>query len=151
MRVLCDTNVLARAATRPDGPAQELIRRLLTSDNHVLVVTPFVLDELVRVLGYTRVRLRSVASTEEIARFLDGLEQACELVEAPTSTLQSVPGDPDDDPVLTGAMHGRVDVLCTRDRHFHASDVVALCARFKIRILDDVALLAELRQAESAE
>jgi predicted nucleic acid-binding protein len=149
MRILCDTNVLARAATRPGGPAQEVVRRLLESQNHVLVVTPFLLDELTRVLGYTRVRLRSIATAEEIAQFLDDLERACELVDAPTAGLPSVPGDPDDDPVLAGAVSGRVEVLCTRDRHFHKSEVVALCASFQIRILDDVALLTELRQAES--
>jgi predicted nucleic acid-binding protein len=149
MRVLCDTNVLARAATRPGGPAQELMRRLLNSPNHVLVLTPFLLDELTRVLAYSRIRLRATASAEEIARFLDDLERAAELVEPPAAPPRAVTTDPADDPIVAGAVQGHIDVLCTRDRHFHKPAVITFCADRNVRILDDVELLAELRQGES--
>lgn len=146
MRVLCDTNILARAATRPGGPAHEVVQRLIAADDHNLIVTPFLLDELTRVLGYTRVRLRSMATAAEIASFIEGLERAAELVDPPALTPLAATADPADDPIFAGAIHGHADVLCTRDRHFQQPAVLALCASYKIRLLDELALLAELRQ-----
>lgn len=148
MRVLCDTNILARAATRPGGPAQEVVRRIIESDDHVLIVTAFLLDELTRVLGYTRVSLRSLATADEIASFITNLERAAELIEP--EIVPTVAADPDDAPILAGAIHGRADVLCTRDRHFQQPAVAALCATYKIRLLNELALLTELRQEPTA-
>ena len=55
MRVVLDSNILARAAHNPAGPAGELLNRLCTAE-HVLIVSPFILDELDRVLRYPRLR-----------------------------------------------------------------------------------------------
>jgi predicted nucleic acid-binding protein len=149
MRVLCDTNVLARAATRPGGPAQEVLRRLIASPGHVLIATPFLLGELTRVLGYARIKLRAAATDEEIAAFLDELEGVAEIA-TPPDAAPAVVGDPADDAVLAGCIAGRVEVLCTRDRHFHRPTVLALCAAQGIRILDELSLLAELRASKSS-
>lgn len=151
MRVFCDTNILARAATRPGGPAREVAQRLIASVDHSLIVTPFLLDELTRVLGYTRVRLRSMATADEIASFIESLERAAEVVDPPALTPPAIAADPEDDPILAGAILGQAGVLCTRDRHFQQPAVLALCARYNVRLLDDVALLSELRQHESSE
>jgi predicted nucleic acid-binding protein len=61
-----------------------------------------------------------------------------------TSTV--VPHDPDDDPIVAAAIAGKVDVLCTRDRHLRRPDVESYCAKHGIRILTDVELLGELRK-----
>lgn len=147
MRILCDTNILARAATRPGGPAQEAVRRIVESDEHVLIVTPFLLEELTRVLGYTRVTLRSTATIEEVAGFVTALERAADLVEPAVGS--AIMSDPNDDPILAGAILGKADVLCTRDGHFRQAAVQALCSTYKIRLLDEVDLLVELRQSAS--
>jgi predicted nucleic acid-binding protein len=50
MRIVLDTNVLARAVTGPGGPAGELLRRV--QRDHLLVLSPFLITELARVLRY---------------------------------------------------------------------------------------------------
>lgn len=148
MRGLCDTNVLARAATRPGGPAHEVVRHLLDDPRHDLIITPYLLDELTRVLGYVRVRIRSVATAEEIAQFLDDLEQGAELVDPP-DVQPAVPHDPGDDPVIAGAVAGHAAVLCSRDRHLYDPAVRTYCEQHGIEIMDDIALLGRLRAADS--
>jgi predicted nucleic acid-binding protein len=54
MRVVLDTNILARAAGSRGGPAGELFERIC--GGQVLVVSPELLAELARVLNYDRVR-----------------------------------------------------------------------------------------------
>ena len=55
MRVTCDTNVLVRAAVRPDGPARAVLLELLSAAHRLVLSGPLV-DELSRVLRYERVR-----------------------------------------------------------------------------------------------
>jgi predicted nucleic acid-binding protein len=55
MRVVLDTNILVRAAKNATGPARELLRSF-ESEDHVLVLSSFILIELLRVLDYPRVR-----------------------------------------------------------------------------------------------
>jgi predicted nucleic acid-binding protein len=54
--------------------------------------------------------------------------------------------DPDDDPILQTAIAGDADVLCSRDDAFRHSAVERVCAEHGIRILDDIALMQELRR-----
>jgi putative PIN family toxin of toxin-antitoxin system len=55
MRVVLDTNVLARAVRGKAGPASRLLDLLLT-EQHTLIASEFLLDELVRVLRYPHVQ-----------------------------------------------------------------------------------------------
>jgi len=48
MRIVCDTNVLLRAALNPNGMAAELLRRIRTS--HTLVSSHAILAKLLAVL-----------------------------------------------------------------------------------------------------
>ena len=59
----------------------------------------------------------------------------------------AVVSDPDDDPILQTAFAGRADVLCTRDEAFRHEIVEHVCAAHGIQILDDMALLKELRRS----
>ncbi len=54
--------------------------------------------------------------------------------------------DPDDDPILQTAIVGRADVLCTRDEAFRHKAVERVCSAHGIRVLDDSALIQELRR-----
>jgi predicted nucleic acid-binding protein len=64
----------------------------------------------------------------------------------PLSVPQIVAADPTDDFILATAAAGRADVVVTLDKHFDDPAVRAFCAAHGIRILDDQALLAELRR-----
>jgi hypothetical protein len=53
----------------------------------------------------------------------------------PQSGGRLVPNDEENDPVLETALHGRVHVLCTLDRHFHHRAVLESCRKRGIEVL----------------
>jgi hypothetical protein len=62
----------------------------------------------------------------------------------PELGMPVVLNDPNDDPVIYTAVGAGAEVLCVRDRHFYASNVIAFCQRYKVGIMDDIQLLARL-------
>jgi predicted nucleic acid-binding protein len=51
MRVLLDTNILVRANPRAGGSARTLFAELARSPEHTLILSPFLLEEVERVLA----------------------------------------------------------------------------------------------------
>ena len=150
MRIVLDTNILVRANPRvsPQGLARDL---LLTtaSGPHTLILSPAILAEVKRVLTYPHVQARWPLTQEAIEQYLVYLEAAGTLVE-PSVVSAPVVSDPDDDPILQTAIVGRADVLCTRDEAFRHKIVERVCKAHGIRILDDIALMQELRRQASS-
>ena len=145
MRVVLDTNVLVRgAAIAGDSPARELLR-LLRDPSHLLIVSHFLINELLRALSYERVRQVHGLDDAGVIDFVAGIEKASLLVTLP-QTIESIAGDPDDDPVLATAVVGGAEVLCTLDRHLHSDAVRSHCATHGIKIMDDIDLLRLLRR-----
>jgi putative PIN family toxin of toxin-antitoxin system len=149
MRVLLDSNILARAAKGGSGPAVELLRRLILPP-HVFISSAFVLSELSRVLRYERLRRVHGLDEEGMDAYVQCLLAAALIVDPPSSAGVGVALDSDDNPVLAAAIHGQAEVLCTRDHHLRHPDVVDHCASKGIRVLTDLELLQELRQTDAA-
>ncbi|MEX0703850.1 MAG: putative toxin-antitoxin system toxin component, PIN family [Planctomycetales bacterium] len=147
MRIVLDTNVLARIAYRPEGPAAALLDRFGPSSPHVVVLS-FILSEVARVLRYPRLQRLHRLTDRQLQTFIDGLRKLGLIVEPEPSDISPLASDPDDDPVIATAIAGDADVLCTLDRHLHASFVTAACAARGIRVMTDVELLRELRTME---
>jgi putative PIN family toxin of toxin-antitoxin system len=147
MRATADANILVRAIASPSGPGGALLD-LLTAPPHVLVVSPYILGEVRRVLAYPRVRKLLRMTDEEIAEFLALIAVCAEVVEP--RDVPMICRDPMDDAVIATAVEGRADVLCTLDRDLHEPIVAAYLATFGIRVLTDVALLQELRRENPA-
>lgn len=151
MRVVIDTNVLVRATKNATGPAREVLRHF-ESEAHVLVLSQFILTELVRVLNYDRVRALHGLLPEECRQFVVSLQQVADVVDVPQGSADgSIPADPDDDPVFGTAVIGQADVLCTLDRHFLHPDVQTHCSAHRVRIVTDVELLALPRRSASPD
>jgi putative PIN family toxin of toxin-antitoxin system len=146
MRIVLDTNILVRANAKARGPARELLQLLVASPQHVLLLSPFLLQELERVFSYERVRASSKLTDEEIAEYLSYLraKDVSEVV-FPGPAPRVVPSDPDDDPVVHTAVVGQADALCTLNRDFHHPFVRNYCRERGVLIADDVALLNLLR------
>jgi uncharacterized protein len=144
VRIVLDTNILVRAnpIVSPRGLARELLLTIL-SGPQVLVLSSAILDEVRRVLTYPHVRARWALSDDAIAGYvsLEDLGLRVDLAES----FPAVVSDPDDDLVLQTAVAGRADVLCTRDAAFRSEMVERFCAAHGIRVVDDIALLGELR------
>lgn len=109
------------------------------------VISPYVLQEVQRVLDYPRLQaIYNLTSGDiwEHVRFLEGNSELVEPADGPPIVLK----DPKDDPVIYTAIAGQVDVLCTVDKHFYEPNVLAFCSRHRIQLMTDVELLHVLRR-----
>ena len=147
MKVLCDANILVRAAMSADGPAMALLG-MIKAPPHRLVTSQILLNEARRILRSARLRRCHGLDDTDIDLFLDGVLLHASLVVVPASIPAVVPQDPLDDHVVFAALAGQVDVLCTRDADLRDPGVVAYCGRRGVRVLTDLELLAELRAAD---
>ena len=149
MRVVLDTNILVRANPKvsPQGLARDLLLTIV-SGPHVLILSSAILVEVQRVLTYPHVRARWPLTEEAIEQYLVFLEAAGVLVELPELS-PAIISDPDDDPILQTAIVGRADILCTRDEAFRHEVVERVCTANRIKLLDDITLLHELRRSSA--
>lgn len=148
MRVVLDTNVLARALPGR-GNAAEAVLLLLLESPHVLILSDFMLVELARVLRYERMWQIHGLSYDQLVAFVELLRQGAELVDVPAAAADAVVlPDPSDDPIVATAVLGRADVITTWDRHFRAPEVVEYLAIRGVRVLREADLLTELRDKE---
>jgi len=143
MRVTLDTNILARVAFSPHGPAGELFD--VIQAHHTLVLSPAMLTELSRVLNYERVRRLHRLGDAAIAGFVKSIEAGALIVGLAQPVAAVVSADPDDDYVIATAVAGNSGVICTRNKHFVHPDVLDYCRSHGIRVLSDLELLGELR------
>jgi putative PIN family toxin of toxin-antitoxin system len=150
MRVVLDTNVLARAVRGGTGPAAELLGIVLAAP-HVFILSPFLLSELARVLRYERVRKLHKLDDSQLDTYVQSLQAAALVVNPPAAAAAAVvSADPDDDPVVATAVTGQAEVLCTRDRHLGSTAVRAYLSAQGVQVLTDIELLQLLRAAGSS-
>jgi putative PIN family toxin of toxin-antitoxin system len=149
MRIVLDTNILVRANAKARGPARELLQLIVGSRDHVLLLSPFLEQELERVFSYERVRASSKLTDSEIVEYLSYLRarNVSEIV-FPGPAPRVVPADLDDDSVVHTAVVGRADALCTLNRDFFNPLVRDYCRERGVLILNDVELLNLLRSRE---
>ena len=150
MRVVLDTNVLVRATKNASGPAREVLC-CLDRDEHVLVLSQYLLTELIRVLAYPRVQALHQLTDAECLEFAQSLHDAAEVIAVDDSQSLSVSPDPNDDPVIQTAVQGKANVLCTLDRHLRQEAVQNYCRQHGIDVLTDIELLEVLRQSSGDE
>ena len=145
MRVVLDTNVLVRANPKADGSARDLFTELAHSPEHTLIVSPFLLEEVERVLAYPRLQSLWPLEPAQIQEYTAALDDFSEMVH-PGPAPAVVLSDPKDDPVIETALLGRADVLCTLDRHFYTPTVLDFLRQQSIQVMNDVQLLLRLRE-----
>lgn len=142
MRIVFDTNVLARAHQRAQGPARRAVLHV-TSGSDILILSPYILAELERVLTYPRLLKRSGLTPADIAEYLENLALMSCLV-TPGSVPENLLRDPTDAPILGTALAGHADILCTRDADLFEENVQRFCAARKIQLLTDLQFLDTL-------
>jgi putative PIN family toxin of toxin-antitoxin system len=143
VRIAADTGILVRGTARAKGPARELLLKM-RAGGHVLILSPFLLEQIKRVLHYSRIQKLYALTDVEIESYIQFLEETAELVD-PVIKDPVVLADPTDDPIIYTAVDGRADFLCAMDRDFYAPAVVAFCRQRGIEIMNDVELLKRLR------
>ena len=143
MRIVFDTNVLARAHQLAHGPARRGLLFVATGSD-VLILSQYLLQELRRILAYPRVLKSSGLTARDISEYLDYLARVSTLVH-PLPVPEKLMRDPADEPVLGTALAGKADVICTRDADFYTEEVRRFSAACGIQILSDLELLRALR------
>ena len=143
MRIVFDTNVLARAHQLAHGPARRGLLFVATGSD-ILILSQYLLQELRRILAYPRVLKSSGLTALDISEYLEYLARVSTLVQ-PLAVPEKLLRDPADEPVLGTALAGNADVLCTRDADFFTEEVQRFSAARGIQILSDLELLRALR------
>jgi uncharacterized protein len=143
VRIVFDSNVLARAHQRAKGPARRALLQVVSSSD-VLILSHYILAELERILVYPRLLKRSGLSPHDIAEYLENLALIASLV-TPEQVPKGLLRDATDAPILGTALAGRADVLCTRDADFFEEDVQRFCIDHGIHLLTDLEFLEKFR------
>jgi putative PIN family toxin of toxin-antitoxin system len=118
LRAVLDANVYVSAAVRPEGPPGRILERFLRSAAFDLVLSPAVVEEVLRALAYPKVR-RFVPGDIEPGLWFEDIVVLADLV-AGERAPPGVCKDPDDDKYLAAALEGRAAFIVTGDRGFLA-------------------------------
>ena len=125
MKVVLDTNVMVSALLKRDSIPARILTAVWDGQLQLLSSAPL-LEELLRVLGYPKIRKRLLAASIEIDQFLELLPFfVIEVV--PDDGSAPMPRDPADRMVLATLIAGSADWLVTGDE-----DLLALADQFPI-------------------
>ena len=118
LRAVLDANVFVSAAIHPAGPPGRITERFLRSETFSLVLSPGIVEEVLRALTYPKVR-RYVRRDLDAALWFEDLVVLAELVPG-DALVSGVSTDPDDNKYLAAAVEGRATFVVTGDPHLLA-------------------------------
>ncbi len=143
MRVVLDTTVLVRAASRSRGLARDLLIEIIAA-KHPLILSNEMLHEVAKVLRYPRLMAIHGMPEKQIYEFVDFLREVGEVVSL--NPLFTAPiRDVNDIIVMQTAVIGEADVICTRDHDFFEPPTSAFLQKLGIAVMDDLGLIRHLR------
>ena len=114
LRAVLDANVYVSAIVRPEGPPGRIIDRFLRGAVFEVVLSPSVVEEVLRALAYPKVR-RFIRGDVEPELWFEDIVVLADLV-ASEGTPPGVCEDPDDDKYIAAALEGRAAFIVTGDR-----------------------------------
>lgn len=128
MRLVLDTNVLVSGLLFPGGPPSRLVKAW-RAGAFDLVISDFVIEELVRTWGHLAPRLK--VPPNDLADFLDALHVRAELLRTDADMLSRAAAadlrDPNDVPILAMLIGSGADFLVSGDK-----DLLALAGTYPI-------------------
>jgi putative PIN family toxin of toxin-antitoxin system len=118
LRAVLDANVFVSALLRPEGPPGQIIERFLRTVAFEMVLSPAIIDEVLRALAYPKVRslMRDTAVPE---LWFEDIVVLADLVSG-AHQMAGVCADPDDDKYVAAAIEGRAALVVTGDRQLLA-------------------------------
>jgi putative PIN family toxin of toxin-antitoxin system len=134
MRVVIDPNLLVSYLLTHRGPIAQIIDVHLAHEDFTLLICTQLLEELDRVLQYTR--FQRYFNNETRLRFIALIAALGELVDVPDEAPRIL-RDPKDDYLIACALAGNADFLVSGDK-----DVLELKAAGKIQVVSARQLLA---------
>jgi putative PIN family toxin of toxin-antitoxin system len=113
MRVVIDPNLLVSYLLTHRGPIAQILDVHLAHEDFTLLVCPQLLEELDRVLQYTK--FQRYFNDETHLRFVALIAALGELVDIPDE-LPRVVRDPNDDYLIACALTGEADFIISGDK-----------------------------------
>jgi uncharacterized protein len=114
VKVVLDTNVVLSGLILPESVPGRIVRAWRAAQFELVLSEPM-LDEIGRVLAYSKIERRLKWDQETISRFLLLLQFKANVVDISSATV-AVPRDPQDVPVLATLVAGGADFLVTGDK-----------------------------------
>jgi len=114
IRAVVDTNVLVSGLVSEGGPPSEIVDAWLEG-RYTLVTSPYMVEELVHVLSYPRIRDRLRLEKDELEAILIALLAQAQVAPGQLC-LPGVTRDPKDDAVVACAIEGEADVIVSGDQ-----------------------------------
>jgi hypothetical protein len=114
LRAVLDANVYVSAALQPDGPPGQILRQFLSNTAFELIVSPAIAEEVIRALGYPKVR-KLIRPGIEVERWFEDIVVLADMV-AGTREFSGICEDPDDDKYVAAALEGRAACVVTGDQ-----------------------------------
>jgi putative PIN family toxin of toxin-antitoxin system len=128
IRAVLDANVYISAAVRPEGPPGQIIDRFLRGGSFEIVMSQAIDDEVLRVLGYPKVR-KYIRPGLDAELWFEDIVVLSQLV-ADDPEFEGASKDRDDDKYIAAAIEGRAGFVVAGD-----SDLLALREYEGIRIV----------------
>jgi putative PIN family toxin of toxin-antitoxin system len=128
LRAVLDANVFVSAAIRVAGPPGQIVERFLRESAFELVLSPGIIDEVLRALAYTNVR-KHVRSSSDPRLWFEDIAVLADVVEG-RDELQGISTDPDDDKYIAAAIEGRATFVVSGD-----PDLLAVRSHAGVRIV----------------
>ena len=113
LRAVLDANVYVSAAMRADGPPGRIIQRFLRDRAFEIVLSPAIVEEVLRALAYPKVR-KYVRRGLDSALWFEDIVVLAELVPGEYE-LTGLSPDPDDDKYIAAAVEGRATFVVSGD------------------------------------
>lgn len=117
LRVVLDANVYISAIIHPGGTPGRLIEQFLRDGNFEVVLSPAIVDEVLRALTYPKVRKLLHRADAEL--WFEDIVVLADLI-AGAEQLSGVCDDPGYDKYVAAAIEGRAAYVVTGDRAFLA-------------------------------
>ena len=114
LRVVLDANVILSALLSPRGTPGRILERLIEGTVE-LILSPVLIGELRRSLGYPRVKRYLRLSADELETVLAQLETIADTVQGDVELSVEL-RDRQDLPALAAAVEGRADYVVTGDK-----------------------------------
>jgi putative PIN family toxin of toxin-antitoxin system len=115
MRVVLDANICVSSLISDKGNPAEIIRRWLNGEFEILL-SPAIVDELLRVTAYSRIQRKYAKVSENRLEFVELLAEKSLWVE-PREKLAVVSDDESDNRYLECAETGVAQYIVTGDKH----------------------------------
>ena len=117
-RAVLDANVYVSAVLNPDGPPGHIIQHFLNDAAFEIVLSSAIVEEVLRALGYSKVR-KFIRADIEPELWFEDIVVLADMV-AGEFGISGVCEDAEDDKYLAAALEGRAAFVVTGDQDFLA-------------------------------